>query len=640
MSFLKKHSTRWLRAGTLGFGLGLLAGACEAVQIAFDIRLDLSYGEALLLAVTAAVMGGLLALGAGLGVGVLLQLVGRRWQSHRVYTAAMAATGFFVSGFYLWNAAGILLEAGRLPAAVAMAACPVGVAGVVWFNAGYWARRESFGGSPKIGWSIVSALGAFAICLFAAGVSSGAGGPSGRALAGDPNVLLITIDTLRRDHVSAYGTDHASTPRMDALAEEGVLYWNAITPTPETAPAHVSMMTALHPIRHGVGDNSQRLAESYTTLAEILSEEGYATGAFLSSFAVNSRTGLNQGFQVYEDDFVPFVRGFSSILLARRLTNALMILGNPHDFPWLLERPGHATNKLAADWIRARGEMPWFAWVHYFEPHAPYEGPDQAVDHRDFLSQRHPTYTEAEAAELRRLYAYEAGLSDTQVGELLDLLDELELSDRTMVIVTADHGEQLGEHDIYFHHHNLYDESLQVPLIIRAPGQGGIINKVVEQQVRLMDLSPTVLKWLKFGREMEPSEGVPLLEYATGQRKRSLPSTLYGRKTASLTDGTLFGMRAPAELEEDQVHIKYIYDKTGGCERLFNLAEDPRELDNIAADQPGVMKPLREHVQREMGAASDMAADISEADLQKLEAMGYIAGDEDDGDDGAEAPCD
>ncbi len=638
MNFLLRDGLRWLRCGVLGFGLGLLAGAFEAVQIAFDIRLDLSYGEALVLALTAAAMGGLLALGAGLSVGLLLQVIGRRWPAHRVYTAGMAATGFLVSGFYLWHAAGLLLEAGRTPAAAAMAACPLGVAGVVWFNAGYWARRESFGATPRLGWAPISAAGALLICLIAAGIASGASGPRQRALAGDPNVLLITIDTLRRDHVSAYGEGLASTPRMDALAEEGVLYWDAITPTPETAPAHTSMMTALHPIRHGVGDNSQHLAERYTTLAEILSDEGYATGAFLSSFAVNSRTGLDQGFQVYEDDFVPFVRGFSSILLARRLTSALMILGNPHDFPWLLERPGHATNALAEDWIRSRGDAPWFAWVHYFEPHAPYEAPDQKLDHRDFLSLRDPQYTADEVAELRRLYAYEVGLADTQVGELLDLLDELGISERTLVIVTADHGEQLGEHEIYFHHHNLYDQSLRVPLIIRAPGQGGIVNKVVRQQVRLMDIAPTVLKWLKFGREMEPSEGVPLLEYATGQRRRSLPSTLYGRKTASLTDGTLFGMRAPADLGGEEVTIKYIYDKSGGCEKLYNLAADPGELENIAAAQEGVLRPLREHVQREMGAATEVAADISEGDLQRLEAMGYITG-EDGGGDRAEVPC-
>jgi len=625
MKFLKRDSLQFLRCGVLGIGLGLLAGACEAVQIATDIRLDLSFGESFLLGMSASVMAGLFGFGIGLGVGLPIQLIGRKWYPHRVYTLAMAATAFFLSGFFLWHAAGILMGDERLPAAIAMAVCPLGVAGVVYFNAGYWARRESLGGAPKLGWLPVSLLLAMGVNVGAAAMMSGVAGDDVRALTGEPNVLLITIDTLRRDHVSAYGEGRAETPRMDALAEEGILFMNAITPTPETAPAHASMMTALHPIRHKVTDNSKRLEEGFLTLAELLREEEYyATGAFLSSFAVNARTGLNQGFQIYEDDFFPGIRGFGSVLLTQYTQQALMILGDPHDFAWLLERRGDVTNQLASDWIRARGEKPWFAWVHYFEPHAPYEGPNATVDHRTFLSDRDPTYTEAEADELRRLYAYEAGLADTQVGVLLDLLAELEIDDRTMVIVTADHGEQLGEHDIFFHHHGLYDESIQVPLIIRAPGQGGIKYKRIEQQVRLMDLTPTVLKWLKFDRELDYSEGVPLLDYATAVRERSLPSTLFGRKTASLSEGTLFGMRAPAELDGEQVHIKYIYDKAANVEELYNLAADPDETVDISETQPSVMAPLREHTQKEMDGAKDLASDVSQADIEALKVLGYM----------------
>jgi arylsulfatase A-like enzyme len=624
MKFLLKDSLRWLRAGVLAFGLGLIAGSFEAVEIAFNLHLALTFGEALGLAVTASLFGGLLGAGLGVGVGVPLHLVGRRLYSFRWYSLAASISAFFISGFFLWQAALNLVGDGRMPAALAMAACPIGVAGVIWFNASYWARREEYGTTPKLGWTLVSPLIAFGICLVAAGIGSAKESGSSRALSGDPNVLLITIDTLRRDHVSAYGEGLAQTPRMDALAEEGILFLNAVTPTPETAPAHTSMMTALHPLRHHVISNGHKLTEGYTTLAELLQKEGYATGAFLSSFAVNSRTGLSQGFEVYEDDFVPFVRGFSSILLARRLLSVLMVVGNPHDFPWLLERKGHETNRLASDWIRERGDKPWFAWVHYFEPHAPYEGPDATVDHRDFLDEADPTYTEAEAAELRRLYAYEVGLADTQVGELLDLLDELEIDDRTLVIVTADHGEQLGEHGIYFHHHNLYDESLQIPLIIRAPGLRGGKLKRIPQQVRLMDIAPTVLKWLKLGVEMEPSEGVPLLEYATAQRERSLPSTLFGRRTASLSEGTLFGMRAPADLGEEEVHIKYIVDPATGAEELYNLAEDPDEQDDIGPAQEEMLKSLRPLVAREMGAATGLAADVNDAEIEALKAMGYM----------------
>ncbi len=625
-SYLKRPSMRWARAAWLGLGLGWLAGAAEAIEIAAHLRLDLAWSGAFLLSLTALVFGAVLGAGAGLASGVVIQVVGRGWRDSTAYAASMALTTWLVGTLYLQNAASIMLEQGRPPAAAAMLAFPVGLAGVVWFNAGYWARREEFGAPDRVGgWGFFSLATAVVVAAVAATIgSSPRSGGSGQALAGDPNVLLITIDTLRRDHVSAYGESPAHTPRMDALAEEGLLFWNALTPTPETGPAHASILTSLHPLRHEVISNGHHLARGFRSVAEELQDEGYATGAFLSSFAVNHRLGLDQGFDVYEDDFVPRVRGFTSILGARWAMSALMVLGTPHDYPWLLERGGAETNRLASSWIRARGDRPWFAWVHYFEPHAPYEGPDATVDHRSFLSERDPTYTEAEAAELRRLYAHEAELSDDLVGELLDLLDELELADNTLVVVTSDHGEQLGEHGIWFHHHGLYDESLQVPLIVRAPGIELTTHRV-DQQVRLMDIAPTMLEYIKLD-PLEPSEGAELLGYGTGVRDRDLACTLFGRKTASLSEGTLFGMRLPAQIgDEGETHdAKYIYDPASAKEELYDLSTDPDEQTDLAADQREAVERCRQLVEREMNAAKDLAADVDADEIKKLQAMGYV----------------
>ena len=626
LDVLKRPGLRWARSAWLGFGLGLLAGAAEAVEIAAALRLDLSWTGAFALSLTAVAFGACYGVALGLLAGVVVQVVGRSWRDSTAYAASMALTTGLLGLLYLQNAARIMLEQGRPPAAAAMLAFPLGLAGVVWFNAGYWARREEIGAADRLGgWGVVSLVLSLLVSAGAAALgSSPRGGGTSSALVGDPNVLLITIDTLRRDHVSAYGESPAETPRMDALAEEGMLFWNALTPTPETGPAHASILTSLHPLRHEVVSNGHHLGRGFQSVTEVLQDEGYATGAFLSSFAVNSRLGLDQGFDVYEDDFVPYVRGFSSILGARWAMSALMVLGTPHDYPWLLERGGFETNRLASTWIRAQGDRPWFAWVHYFEPHAPYEGSDATVDHRDFLSVPDPTYTEAEAAELRRLYAYEAELSDELVGELLDLLDELGVADNTLVVVTSDHGEQLGEHDIWFHHHGLYDESLQVPLIIRAPGLE-IANQRIDQQVRLMDIAPTILKYIKLD-PLEPSEGAELLGYGTGVRDRSLACTLFGRKTASLSEGTIFGMRLPAQLGEGgETHdAKYIFDPSSTAEELYDLSLDPDELENLVEQQQDAVERCRELVGREINAAQDLAADVSADEIEKLEAMGYL----------------
>ena len=190
------------------------------------------------------------------------------------------------------------------------------------------------------------------------------------------------------------------------------------------------------------------------------------------------------------------------------------------------------------------------------------------------------------------------------------------------MIVTADHGEQLGEHDIWFHHHHLYDESLQVPLILRAPGRT-MEQPRVDAQVRLMDVAPTIMDWVGLER-MNPSEGVSLLEFAEGKRQASLSTTLYGRRSASLSEGTLFGARVAANFGEDLVDIKYILDPATGEEELYNLFTDRAEAENIAGTQPESLEALRDVVRQEVGAASGLAAQVDDASVEKLRALGYI----------------
>ena len=599
------------------------------VEIVSTLSLSLSVAEGALLSLGCSLSGAIVAMCVALPVGIVLQLVGKNWRDSVFISAACAGVAFFLSGFYLWHAAGNLVDMERIPSALAMAACPIGVAGVVWFNAGYWGRREELGGESKLGWT------GFALLLGSLiGVAAGAAGAhqnygSARALEGDPNVLLVTLDTTRRDHISAYDNAKANTPNLKRLGEEGVVFLDAVTPLPETGPSHASMFTSLHPLRHRVLSNADPLDRGYITVAERLEEEGYATGAFLSSFAVNTRSGLNQGFQVYDDDFVPGLRGWSRILFVQYALRGVMASGQPHLVPWLLERSGQQTVDHASTWIEDRGTRPWFAWVHLFEPHAPYESPDALVDHRALLSDPHHSFTEEEIAELQRIYALEVEQVDALVGQLMELLDRTDSAQRTLIIVVGDHGEQLGEHEIFFHHHGLYDESIQVPLILRYPPLKPHVKRV-PQQVRVMDVAPTILKTIKLD-PFKPTEGVELLGYAQGVRKKSLVCDLVGRSGPVLGSGCLVGLRttsrqAVAEGEEEnpeELRVKVIFDAEGGVE-FYNLGEDPIEAENLASQQVNAVNAARARAEASLKDFECEAVELPAWEQEALRSLGYL----------------
>ena len=392
-----------------------------------------------------------------------------------------------------------------------------------------------------------------------------------------------------------------------------MLFEDAVTPTPETAPAHASLFTSLHPLRHEVLSNADSLGRGHTTLAERLAHEGYATGAFLSSYAVNRRSGLDQGFNVYDDDYAP-VRGLSRLLLVQYSSALAMASGQGHHLSSLLERDGDETVALATRWIADRGDRPWFAWVHLFEPHAPYEGEGSSVDHRALLSQPNAAFTDEQVLELRRLYASEVEDADRLVGLLMEAVPE-----NTIVVFTSDHGEMLGEHDIFFRHHGLYDPVVRVPLIMKLPEIRGQVEYRIPFQVRLMDIAPTILKAIRLD-PLEPTEGVDLLGYGQRIRKKSLVCDLFGRKGPALSEGCLYGLRSDSKQEEgglEQLRVKYILD--GGQDQFYNLVLDPDEANNIAAEQPAAVEACRARV----SADSDHCGEGDWTD-GALKSLGYL----------------
>ena len=298
--------------------------------------------------------------------------------------------------------------------------------------------------------------------VLAAVAAAACGRPADRVL-GSPgalrgaNVLLITIDTLRQDRVGAYGNRNGLTPTIDRLAAGGIRYAHAFSPVPLTLPAHASILTGLLPRRHGIHSNTRfRLDEHVPTLASMLKRAGYRTGAFVGAFVLDGRFGLNRGFDEY-DDRLPRGERASFHFAERRAAEVVTAAGN-----WILSSSAAAAG------------TPWFAWVHLFDPHAPYDAP---VEYR---TGRSP-------------YDAEVAYTDAMLGQFLTRLDAMHALTPTLIVLTADHGESLGDHGEMTHGLFAYDSTLAVPLIVNAPS---IAPAVIDAPVSHPDLTPTILDLL------------------------------------------------------------------------------------------------------------------------------------------------
>lgn len=581
-----------VRVATIGAASGALVGGIEGLGLVVGAKIVLGASAAASLVLATLVLDTALGLAFGLLAGVVAAVPGRRVDHWKRLRAGTTLTVLLLALFFLAPLARELwvLQDRRVPA-VGMIALASVVTATFWFNAGYWLRRESIGAGPAAGWRVYAPAVGVLIAL----VSPLFAGPPPRPLRvpaeGSRSVVLVTLDTLRRDHVGAYGSV-VNTPVLDKLAREGVLFEDAITPTPETAPSHASMLTGRHPVEHKVIANGIPLRNGSLTVTEQLAISGYRTGAFVSSFAAGSATGLGQGFQVYDDEFSPYLRGLGRSRVARLALPLLLRYGNPAAFPWLLERKAPDTLARALAWVGRDSESPdrtpFFLWVHLFEPHAPYEargGALATVDHRVILAQEPGyAYTTEEEVALRDLYRQEVEYTDAQIGALLEGLKTSVGLDDVLILVVADHGESLGEHGVKFAHHGLYEEVLRVPMIAWTgnaadPAINFPAGRRVARQVGVGDVANTLLEFSGIPL-LSGTHSVPLLSLARGADVPARPIHLLGRSTASLRDGQLFGVRDPGG-------VKYI-ERDDGSE-LYDLTTDPAELVDISLAQPAAV---------------------------------------------------
>jgi arylsulfatase A-like enzyme len=642
---MRFFAMRVLYGAIVGLSLGALAGAGELLYLTwFQLKLLMTPAQWSALFAMAVATYGLL--GAGVGGATALALApllgrGAKVQYYRsVMKRDLLAPALTpVVGVVLAVLSLILVSPWVLVALRADGGLVWGllVSGFVVVMSATWAlafhrilrRRDE--GHPAVFpmWLPIPVL---VMVLFVVGVvRSPAGGKGFGSHVNEalPNLVLVTLDTFRADHLSFLGNRAVSTPTLDYFARKNVYFPNAVCPLPETAPSHASMLTGLHPLDHGVLDNASPLPSSAETLAEFLHGHGYSTAAFVSAYSLDRELRLDQGFDVYDDDFTRRVRGYNDLAL-RQLTIWLRFrFGQPAKMTEL-ERPAEYTNARAAEWLSRHYSENFFLWMHYFEPHAPYvphglEGFEvngkpgaPSVDHVAILDERRNSYSPDEVVKLRALYAEECSHLDRRIGDFFLLLEDYEVYDNSVIIVLADHGESLGEHEVLFSHMGLYDPSIRVPFMLRAPALGDE-HVVVEDQVRVQDVFPTALSLLGF-RYAATMDGRDLQPRIRQQESGDLQALLTGRM-GHLGTGMHVGLR-----ERSWKYLRTPPPES--TEEYYRLLEDPDELHDVSGEETQAVQAVRSAVNAVIGGTSvgepAGTGDLDPEQCERLRMLGYV----------------
>jgi arylsulfatase A-like enzyme len=434
------------------------------------------------------------------------------------------------------------------------------------------------------------------------------------------NLVLISIDTLRRDRLTVYGYAKETSDAIERLAKESVVFDSAITAQTNTAPSHATVLTGLFPGSHGILQNGMRLKDDIPTMASILKARGYATGGFVSGWTLSPHTQLQRGFDEYNAAF----RGS--------------------------RRAGIDTWAFAKRWLRqhARGDKPLFFFLHLFEPHFPYDPPPQFA--LKFLPNQKQLEAPTERKDLPGLkvklklkpkeereydarYDGEIVSSDRIVESVLKELQRLRIRNKTLLVLFSDHGETLFERDwVADHGGRVYDEQLLVPLMIRFPDKERAGVRI-EQQVMLVDVLPTVFDWMRIDTPRK-IEGRSLLPLIRGVEKDKTPRAAFshGRPEpvrvpeigVRLTKrGILSSIRLPnAKL------IEYPLEGGGVYQQLFDLEKDPGERVNIAKRRPDLVEKLHKQLSRwriQTGVEKQPIIPRLTKEIEKgLRSLGYV----------------
>jgi arylsulfatase A-like enzyme/Tfp pilus assembly protein PilF len=411
------------------------------------------------------------------------------------------------------------------------------------------------------------------------------------------NVVLITIDTLRADHLGCYGDKQIKTPNIDQLAAEGARFERAFAVVPVTLPSHTTMLTGTYPMLTGMHDfSANKLSPSQPTMASVLKQAGYATGAVIGAAVLDSRFGLNHGFDFYYDHF-----DFS------RLNEANLDA---------MERPGNVVADEALDWLGKNWQAKFFLWMHLYDPHFPYTPPE-------------PYRTEYAG----RLYDGEIAFADQQVGRLVRFLKEKGVYRNTVIVLAGDHGEGLGEHGEKTHGFFVYNSTMHVPLIIRLPDLAG--GRVLENPVSLVDVMPTVLRAV--GVDIPALvQGKNLLSEVRGEARGEVRGDVRGEDAQPAErNRTVYGESFLPRLHFNWSELraaenaKYHFIDAPRPE-LYDVASDPGEVHNLLGEKKAVGEEMRAKLTamiREYSAGKEMAEKtaLDPALVERLKSLGYVA---------------
>src|SRR6266699_696099 len=395
-----------------------------------------------------------------------------------------------------------------------------------------------------------------------------------------PNVVFITIDTLRPDHLGCYGDKQIGTPNIDTLAADGTRFERAYTAVPVTLPSHTVIFTGTYPTLSGVHDfAANKLSPTQATLASVLKENGYATAAVIGSAVLDSRFGLNHGFDFYYDHF-DFNRLQESNLDE-------------------MERPGNIVADVTLDWLSKNYQKKFFLWMHLYDPHYPYRPP--------------PPYSEQYKD---RPYDGEIAFADAQVGRLIEFLKNKSLYQNTLIILSGDHGESLGEHGEKTHGFFIYNATLHVPLIIHLPG--GVHAKTLANLVNLADLMPTVLAALN----------IQIPAQVQGQSLLPLMSTNEAVDARSLYAETFLPRLHFNWSELRGVETETYHFIDAPKPELYDLRKDPGETHNLFAEKKAVTEEMRVRLAKliqQYTAGQELAekTGLDPALMERLKSLGY-----------------
>lgn len=464
--------------------------------------------------------------------------------------------------------------------------------------------------------------------------------------AGRHDVLLVSIDTLRADHLGCYGAANAKTPTIDALAAQGVVFEQATSQANTTGPSHTTMLTGLYPAEHGALSNGVRLSNRVKTLADALART-HSSAAFVSGFTLaDELCGLAPRFDWYDDQMAlwPWL---PRILERSQLGRALIRFARGRGVElYRADRPAGATIDSALGWLRARGDEPLFTFVHLYDPHAPYEPPEEFARLHDAprggefdwyalsTEEREELVSDpAAVAHMRSLYAAEISYADAQLARLVDELKRSGRWERTLVVLTSDHGEGLGSHGYWFDHGTyLYDEELHVPLIVRFPGDAHAGTRV-KGQVRLLDIAPTVLDFLG-SREALRTSGESLVVAASGapdptDRSSYALSDIAGDVSGFAISGRRMSLRAKG--------CKLIWSSSHWLdtqrvperEEFYTLGRDPNELDDLRREGGKPAHPFEDLARqleawREATASAEGEEQLAPEVIERLKQLGYL----------------